>query len=82
MNRYAKGEGIRINNFFATYVIGPLLILNPPFTKWYIRNQLGVPIGQLAFEDAAVDSYNCRVEEYSDPKTGLYYWGGTNEPWT
>ena len=82
MNRYAKGEGIRINNFFATYVIGPLLILNPPFTKWYIRNQLGVPIGQLAFEDAAVDSYNCRVEEYSDPKTGLYYSGGTNEPWT
>ncbi|MBQ9060408.1 MAG: hypothetical protein IJ128_04625 [Firmicutes bacterium] len=82
MNRYAEGEGIRINNFFATYVIGPLLILNPPFTKWYIRNQLGVPIEHLAFEEAAVDSYNCRVEEYSDPKTGLYYWGGTNEPWT
>ena len=82
MNRYAKGEGIRINNFFATYVIGPLLILNPPFTKWYIRNRLGAPIEELAFEAAATDSYNGRVEEYSDPKTGLYYWGGTNQPWT
>ena len=36
----------------------------------------------LAFEAAAMDSYNCRVEEYSDPKTGLYYWGGTTERWT
>lgn len=82
MNRYAGGEGIRINHFFATYVIGPLLILNPPFTKWYIRNQLGVPIEHLAFEEAAMDSYNCRTEEYSDPKTGLYYWGGTTQRWT
>ena len=82
MNRYAQGEGIRINNFMATYVIGPLLILNPPFTKWFIREQLGVPIEHLAFEEAAVDSYETRVAEYSDPETGLYYWGGTTERWT
>ena len=82
MNRYAGGEGIRIRNFFASYVIGPLLILNPPFTKWYIRRQLGQEIEELAFEAAAMDSYNNRVEEYSDPNTGLYYWGGTTERWT
>lgn len=82
MNRYAKGEGIRIHNFFATYVIGPLLILNPPFTKWFIKEQLGQPIGQLAFEEAAMDSYETRVKEYEDPETGLYYWGGTTERWT
>ncbi len=82
MSRYAKGEGIRINNFMATYVIGPLLILNPPFTRWFIRSQLGQPIDKLAFEEAAMDSYDCRVEEYADPKTGLYYWGGTTERWT
>lgn len=82
MNRYAEGEGIRINNFFATYVIGPLLILNPPFTKWFIRNQLGAEITELAFEAAAMDSYENRVKEYEDPKTGLYYWGGTTERWT
>ena len=82
MNRYACGEGIRINNFFATYVIGPLLILNPPFTKWYIRHQLGVPVDELAFEAAAMDSYTNRVKEYADPATGLYYWGGTTQRWT
>ena len=82
MNRYAEGEGIRINNFLATYVIGPLLILNPPFTKWFICEQLGVPIEHLAYEEAAVDSYNNRVAEYSDQNTGLYYWGGTTERWT
>lgn len=82
MNRYAKGEGIRINNFMATYVIGPLLILNPPFTKWFIRERLGVPVEELAYEKAAMDSYETRVSEYEDPKTGLYYWGGTTERWT
>ena len=81
MNRNAKGEGIRINNFLATYVIGPLLILNPPFTRWFIGDFLGRNIDKLAYEEAATDSYNCRVKEYTDPDTGLYYWGGTNERW-
>lgn len=81
MNRYAKGEGIRINNFLATYVIGPLLILNPPFTRWLIEDMTGDPIDKLAYEEAAMDSYSHRVNEYSDPETGLYYWGGTSERW-
>ena len=82
MNRHARGEGIRIRNFFATYVIGPLLVLNPVFTKWYIRNQLRQPIEELVYEAAAMDSYDNRVREYSDPETGLYYWGGTTQRWT
>ena len=82
MNRAARGEGIRINNFLATYTIGPLLILNPPFTKWLIRTQLGVPVKELAYEAAAMDSYRNRVKEYSDPATGLFYWGGTTQRWT
>ena len=81
MNKNAKGEGIRINNFLATYVIGPLLILNPLFTKWFIKDFMGQPIEKLAFEEAAMDSYECRLKEYMDPETGLYYWGGTNERW-
>ncbi len=82
MNRYAGGEGIRINNFLATYVIGPLLILNPPFTKWFIREYLGQPEAKLAYEEAAMDSYQTRLAEYNDTSTGLYYWGGTTERWT
>ena len=79
MNRDARGEGIRINNFLATYVIGPLLILNPPFTKWLIKDFLGHDLERLAYEEAAFDSYEHRIKEYSDPNTGLYYWGGSNE---
>lgn len=81
LNRFAAGEGIRINNFLATYVIGPLLILNPPLTGWLIRDFLGQPLEKLAFEEAAMDSYVNRVNEYTDPDTGLYYWGGTTERW-
>ncbi len=82
MNRYARGEGIRINNFMATYVIGPLLILNPPFTKWLIEEKLGVKPVTLAFAEAAMDCYESRLAEYSNPDTGIYYWGGTTERWT
>ena len=73
LNKECKGEGIRINNFFATHITGPLLVLNPSFTKWYIKNMFGVENAELAYEEAAMDAYNLRVKEYSDPGTGFYY---------
>jgi len=39
-------EGVRINNFLATYVLGPLLILNPPFTH-YLLSLLGATAQEL-----------------------------------
>ena len=39
LNPEIKEEGIRLNNFMATYVIGPLLILNPPFAQRCIRDR-------------------------------------------
>ena len=33
-------EGIRRNNFYATYLIGPLLIRNPYFTEYLIKSIL------------------------------------------
>jgi CobQ-like glutamine amidotransferase family enzyme len=65
-------EGIRKNNFMATYVLGPLLIMNPPFTK-YIMGLLGAGDLPLAYEKAAMDSYELRLKEYSDPKRGFDY---------
>lgn len=73
INLKVKEEGIRINNFFATYVTGPFLVLNPPFTKWLMRNVLGADNAELAFEEAAMDAYNSRIKEYSDPSTGITY---------
>ena len=60
------------NNFMGTYVIGPLLILNPPFTKRLLRD-MGAGDVTLAFEKEAMEAYEARVKEYSDPNTGFYY---------
>lgn len=72
LNPDVEGEGIRQNNFIATYIIGPILVLNPPFAKW-ILNKMGVKEPTLAFEEAATEAYEIRVEEYSNPATGFYY---------
>ncbi len=71
-NPDVKPEGIRRNNFMATYVLGPLLVMNPLFTK-YIMALLGVKDRPLAFEEAAMDSYELRLREFSDPKRGFDY---------
>lgn len=64
-------EGIRKNNFMASYIIGPLLVLNPPFAK-YILKECGIET-PLAFEKEAMDAYEARVAEYSEPDRGFYY---------
>ena len=64
-------EGIRINNFMATYVIGPLLILNPKFTKWLLKD-IGVKKPKLAFEEEAMDAYEYRLNDYMQKKN-IYY---------
>lgn len=73
MNKECKEEGIRKNNFFGTYITGPLLVLNPVFTKWFMSEIMEVQNPVLAFEDAAMDAYNDRVKEYTDSNTGIYY---------
>lgn len=71
-NPDVKHEGIRKNNFMATYVLGPLLVMNPLFTK-YIMALLGITDRPLAFEEAAMDSYELRLKEFTDPKRGFDY---------
>ena len=72
LNPEIRMEGIRINNFTATYLMGPLLILNPPLAKWLLK-ELGVENPTLAFERDAMAAYEARIAEYSDPKRGFYY---------
>lgn len=57
-------EGFRRGGLMATYLIGPLLVLNPPFTKWLLR-QMGCP-DTLAFEEASMAAYRERIAEFSD----------------
>lgn len=59
-----KNEGIKYHNFFGTYLIGPILVLNPYFTK-YLLKILNLDI-ELAFEEEVIKAYNIRKEEYMD----------------
>ena len=70
LNPNTKDEGIRINNFMATYVIGPLLVLNPLFTKWLLK-EFNIT-SNLAYEKEAIDAYNYRLEDYLK-KENIYY---------
>ena len=63
-------EGWRKNNLLATYVTGPLLVLNPPLTL-YLLKLMGVENPSLAHEEAAMESYNFRVAEFAQE----------NRPW-
>ena len=58
-----KFEGVRINNFMGTYVLGPILVFNPDFTK-YLLKLLGVKNPKLA---EAFDAYNIRLKEFENP---------------
>ena len=72
LNPGERAEGIRQGNFMATYVLGPLIVLNPPFAK-YILRLMGVEEPELVFEEAAMDVYNTRLKEFSDPNRGFTY---------
>ena len=63
LNKESKLEGIMKNNFIGTYLIGPILILNPLFTKKLLE-KMGVKEKSLAFEEDLKEAYNQRLEEF------------------
>lgn len=63
INEDSMLEGIHINNFFGTYTIGPLLVSNPPFTK-YLMTLMGIDNPQLAFSDTIEAAYNSRITQF------------------
>ena len=69
MNKDTDNEGIHDHNLFATYVIGPLLILNPLFTRYLLRDVMKLENAELAFESVIMDAYQRRLKEFNDPKT-------------
>ena len=61
MNPETKREGIHVNNFYATYSLGPYMILNPHFAK-ELLGIMGLNT-DLCFEKEIIDAYNYRLEE-------------------
>jgi len=67
INKQSKLEGIRKNNFIGTYLIGPILITNPLFTK-YIINLLGIENSELKFEKEIMEAYEDRLKEFKSDR--------------
>lgn len=64
-------EGFRYKNLFATYLLGPFLILNPPFTKYLLRL-----LGQkdtLALEDAVTEAYAYRRDQLEMKQAKFFF---------
>lgn len=63
LNEKARYEGIRKNNLFGTYLTGPLLVLNPYFTK-KLFNLMGLNEKPLYLEEEVIKAYQMRVEDF------------------
>ena len=58
----SKNEGVKRNNFFGTYLLGPFLIQNPLFTKELMK-KLGVENPELPYEADIMKAYEVRLVE-------------------
>lgn len=63
LNPKSGMEGILYQNFFGTYLLGPLLVLNPPFTKDLLR-RMGAPDASLALEAEVTAAYEQRLKDF------------------
>lgn len=61
INMDSKLEGIMKNNFIGTYILGPILILNPLFTKKLIEKMGEEP--NIALENDVMSAYELRLKE-------------------
>ena len=62
-NPKEKLEGIRSGRVIATYLLGPLLVANPDFTKWLL-NEMGIKNAVLPFEDSLYMAYETKRKEF------------------
>lgn len=60
-NTLVKEDGFRFKNLLATHLIGPLLPLNPYFTKWLLT-KLGAQT-EPAFFESALKAFEVRKQE-------------------
>ncbi|NLW70312.1 MAG: hypothetical protein GX061_04445 [Eubacteriaceae bacterium] len=70
MNENVKYEGIKRENLWATYMLGPLLIANPLLTEKLLA-KLGREKAELPFRQALMQAYEAKLEEYKKPSLSL-----------
>ena len=62
INSKSKLEGVRINNFFSTAIVGPFLLMNPGFVK-YLMKLLGIENPELKYEPVIMAAYERRLAD-------------------
>ncbi len=62
LNPESTLEGLQKANFIATYLIGPILILNPEFTKKVLQ-KMGIEEPKIEFEEDVKNAYEQRLKE-------------------
>jgi len=67
INKQTNLEGVKINNFIGTYILGPILVMNPLFTK-YLIEKMGKENPTLAYEQEVIKAYEKRLK---DIKSGM-----------
>lgn len=60
-------DGIHFHHFYASSILGPILILNPLFTK-YLLKELGAGEIVLPYEDDLMAAYQQRLIEFKNPE--------------
>jgi CobQ-like glutamine amidotransferase family enzyme len=63
-NKDVMVEGLMENNFIGTYLLGPILPLNPYLTK-YLLDKLKLKNIELPFYDDGIKAYEKRIEEFT-----------------
>lgn len=63
LNQKCPFEGVRFRNFFGTYLLGPVLLLNPDITRTLL-SCMGVETPVLAFEEEMEAAYEARLKDF------------------
>lgn len=62
INKKTNLEGIKEHNFIGTYLIGPILIMNPLLTEKILK-QMGVEKPEIALKEDVMAAYEARLKE-------------------
>lgn len=63
-------EGICTEHLIATYLLGPILVSNPDFSKWLLK-KIDAEIPKLPYEEALYESYHAKRKEFQRPDLAL-----------
>jgi len=67
-NRSTPIEGIRVNNFVGTSLIGPILITNPYLTRSLLARLDPDSEPRIAHETLALEAYQARLRDFGDSR--------------